>query len=38
MALMFTLAGLAGVVVTALAWASRSYRRLSDDWTAAVAG
>lgn len=27
--LMFTLAGLAGVVVTALAWGSRSYRRLS---------
>ena len=28
-ALMFSLAGLLGVVVTAMAWASRSYRRLS---------
>ena len=28
-ALMFTLAGVVGVVVTALAWTSRSYRRLS---------
>ena len=28
-ALMFTLAGLIGVVVTAIAWASRSYRRLA---------
>ncbi len=27
--LMFTLAGLAGVVVTAIAWTSRSYKRLS---------
>lgn len=29
LALMFTLAGLAGVIVTALAWTSRSYRRLA---------
>jgi hypothetical protein len=29
MALMFTLAGMIGVVVTVLALASRSYRRLS---------
>lgn len=29
MALMFTLAGLLGVTVTAMAWASNSYRRLS---------
>jgi DHA3 family multidrug efflux protein-like MFS transporter len=28
-ALMFTIAGIAGVVVTTLAWASRSYRRLA---------
>ena len=28
-ALMFTLAGLIGVVVTVLAWTSRSYRRLN---------
>ena len=27
--LMFTLAGLTGIVVTVLAWRSRSYRRLS---------
>ena len=31
MALMFTLAGLLGVVVTALAWSSRSYRRLNGQ-------
>ena len=30
LALMFTVAGLIGVVVTALAWASRSYRRLAQ--------
>ena len=30
LALMFTLAGMLGVTVTALAWASKSYRRLSD--------
>ena len=30
-ALMFTVAGVLGVVVTALAWASRSYRRLSEE-------
>ena len=29
LALMFTLAGLVGVVVTLLAWTSRSYRRLT---------
>ena len=29
-ALMFTLAGVVGVVLTALAWSSRSYRRLSN--------
>jgi DHA3 family multidrug efflux protein-like MFS transporter len=29
-ALIFTLAGLAGVVITAAAWASRSYRRLAS--------
>lgn len=28
-ALMFTVAGLVGVVVTVLAWTSRSYRRLA---------
>jgi DHA3 family multidrug efflux protein-like MFS transporter len=28
-ALMFTVAGLIGVIVTALAWTSRSYRRLA---------
>src|SRR5687768_8504901 len=33
-ALMFTLAGLFGVVVTAIAWSSRSYRRLADVATA----
>ena len=30
-ALMFTLAGMIGMVVTALAWTSRSYRRLAQD-------
>ncbi|MGD9797415.1 MAG: MFS transporter [Acidimicrobiia bacterium] len=34
-ALMFTLAGLLGVVVTVLARASRSYRRLSTSWSPA---
>lgn len=34
LALMFTLAGLAGVVVTLAAWGSRSYRRLAATWTA----
>ena len=29
LALMFTLAGLIGIVATTLAWRSRSYRRLS---------
>lgn len=33
-ALIFTIAGLVGIVVTALAWASRSYRRLNAEWTA----
>ncbi len=32
-ALMFVLAGLAGVVVTTAAWLSRSYRRLSAAWS-----
>jgi len=36
-ALMFTLAGLIGVAVTAFAWVSRSYRRLSEAWVPAVA-
>jgi len=31
LALMFTLAGLAGIVVTCLAWGSRSYRSLSRE-------
>ncbi len=31
LALMFTVAGLVGIVVTVLAWTSRSYRRLSDE-------
>ena len=34
-ALLFTLAGVLGVVVTALAWASRSYRRLAAVTTSA---
>ena len=33
-AVMFTLAGVAGIVVTALAWRSRSYRRLVTAPTA----
>jgi MFS transporter, DHA3 family, multidrug efflux protein len=37
LALMFTIAGLIGVVVTALAWGSKSYRRLSASWTTASA-
>lgn len=36
-AVMFTLAGLIGVVVTMLARMSRSYRRLSAEWMAASA-
>ena len=32
-ALMFVLAGLAGVVVTTAAWLSRSYRRFSAAWS-----
>jgi DHA3 family multidrug efflux protein-like MFS transporter len=36
MALMFTIAGLIGVVVTALAWTSKSYRRLSAAAAAAT--
>ena len=32
-ALMFTLAGIIGMVVTAIAWSSRSYRQLSGDDT-----
>ena len=36
-ALMFTLAGLFGVVVTVLVRATRSYRRLADGWSAAPA-
>ena len=35
MALMFTIAGLLGVVVTALAWGSKAYRRLNRGPTAA---
>jgi DHA3 family multidrug efflux protein-like MFS transporter len=35
LALMFTLAGLIGIVVTLLAWGSRSYRRLTASWDAA---
>jgi DHA3 family multidrug efflux protein-like MFS transporter len=31
LALMFSLAGLVGMVVTAMAWTSRSYRRLAAD-------
>jgi MFS transporter, DHA3 family, multidrug efflux protein len=37
-ALMFTLAGLIGVVVTALAWGSRSYRRLAGTPAEATPG
>jgi DHA3 family multidrug efflux protein-like MFS transporter len=37
LALMFTVAGLVGVVVTFLAFASRSYRNLSAAWDAAPA-
>lgn len=37
LALMFTLAGLLGVVVTVIARASRAYRRLHDSWDAAPA-
>lgn len=36
-ALIFTLAGLIGVVVTVLAWQSRSYHRLSVAWSPAAA-
>ena len=32
LALIFTVAGLIGIVVTLLAWGSRSYRRLKDGW------
>ena len=35
LALMFTLAGLVGVVITVAAWMSRSYRQLSAAWVAA---
>jgi DHA3 family multidrug efflux protein-like MFS transporter len=35
LALMFTLAGLVGVVITIAAWMSRSYRQLSAAWVAA---
>ena len=38
LALMFTLAGLTGVVVTLLARASRSYRQLAAGWTVAQGG
>jgi MFS transporter, DHA3 family, multidrug efflux protein len=38
MALMFTIAGLIGVVVTVLAWTSPSYRRLSETPAATSAG
>ncbi|MET0901641.1 MAG: MFS transporter [Acidimicrobiales bacterium] len=34
LALMFTIAGLVGIVVTLLVWGSRSYRQLSDGWDA----
>ncbi len=37
LALMFTLAGLIGVAATIVARASRSYRRLSAQWSPAVA-
>jgi DHA3 family multidrug efflux protein-like MFS transporter len=37
LALLFTLAGLIGVVVTVLVRLSRSYRNLADGWTAAPA-
>jgi DHA3 family multidrug efflux protein-like MFS transporter len=37
LALMFTVAGLVGVVVTLAAWGSRSYRRLADEWVPAPA-
>jgi DHA3 family multidrug efflux protein-like MFS transporter len=37
LALIFTLAGLVGVVVTAATWASRSYRRLAAEWPATEA-
>ena len=36
LALMFTIAGVIGVIVTAIAWASRSYRRLSASWNTAT--
>jgi DHA3 family multidrug efflux protein-like MFS transporter len=32
LAVMFTIAGIIGVVVTTIAWSSRSYRRLSAAW------
>jgi DHA3 family multidrug efflux protein-like MFS transporter len=32
LALVFTLAGLLGIVVTVLVWGSRSYRRLKTSW------
>jgi DHA3 family multidrug efflux protein-like MFS transporter len=32
LALVFTLAGLIGIVVTLLVWGSRSYRRLAEAW------
>ena len=35
LALMFTVAGLIGIVVTLLVWGSRSYRQLSQGWEAA---
>ena len=37
LAVMFTIAGIIGVIVTAVAWRSRSYRRLSAEWNAAPA-
>jgi len=37
LALLFTLAGVLGFAATAVAWASRSYRRLSAEWAAGVA-
>lgn len=35
LALIFTVSGLIGIAVTFLAWGSRSYRRLSESWSAA---
>lgn len=37
LALLFTVAGLLGIVVTVVAWGSRSYRNLAAGWTAPAA-